>query len=191
METLGPPYKTILCRVFETLYHPPRHFSQLSRCCDCETALRIMWCISLRYGRQRTARQAQLLSLWAQRRQSNKASDSARVYTRVTRPVSSLPPGLPNLTVYNRLVICAFRGIIRGAMDEHSNLLRLLCGQLHSLLVLTVAREKFGKGFLELSEQQSNDAVASAESLTRFFAIQMTPERVQKMLEPNPPEQIQ
>jgi hypothetical protein len=30
METLGPPYKTILCRVFETLYHPPRHFSQLS-----------------------------------------------------------------------------------------------------------------------------------------------------------------
>ena len=76
-------------------------------------------------------------------------------------------------------------------MDEHSNLLRLLCGQLHSLLVLSVAREKFGKGFLELSEQESSDAVASAESLTRLFAIQMTPERVQKMLEPNPPEQIQ
>ncbi len=130
METLGPPYKTILCRVFETLYHPPRHFSQLSRCCDCETALRIMWCISLRYGRQRTARQAQLLPLRAQRRQSNKASDSVRVDPRVTRPVS--PPPRPSedldLTVYNHLVIahsfCSSspsagqRGIIRGAMED-------------------------------------------------------------------------
>jgi hypothetical protein len=76
-------------------------------------------------------------------------------------------------------------------MDEHANLLRLLCGQLHSLLILTIARERFGKGFHELSEQESSDAVASAENLTRLFAIQMNPERVQKMLAPNPPEQIQ
>jgi hypothetical protein len=89
-----------------------------------------MWCISLRHGRQRKARQAQLLSLWAQRRQSNKASDSARVDPHVTRPVS--PPPRPSedlgLTVYKRLVIahsfCSSspsagqRGIIRGAMDK-------------------------------------------------------------------------
>ena len=130
-----------------------------------------MWCISLRYGRQRTARQAQLLSLWAQRRQSNKASDSARVDPHVTRPVS--PPPRPSedldLTVYNRLVIahsfCSSspsagqRGIIRGAMtsDEHILLIIMLTKQLQ--LTKTLVELVRSRGVLDADDFQAFGAL--------------------------------
>jgi hypothetical protein len=76
-------------------------------------------------------------------------------------------------------------------MDEQTNLLRILAGQLHSLLVLTIAREKFSKGFLELNAQDADDAVASAQAMTKLFAIQMNPAMVQKFLESEPPPKIQ
>lgn len=67
--------------------------------------------------------------------------------------------------------------------DEY---LRLLNAQMHVMLIWTIARERFGKGVHELTEEQSKQAQDMAYTQVRFFGALMTPERVKEMNSPLP-----
>ena len=69
------------------------------------------------------------------------------------------------------------------------NLLRLLAGQLHSLLLLTAAHDQYGKGFAHLTEDEQKDVEASTSAYAVYFLRLLTPQRIVQLLEePTPPK---
>jgi len=70
--------------------------------------------------------------------------------------------------------------------DFQTNLLRVLCAQLHSLLLLTIAQEKFGKGYMKLSPIEQHEAENATASVVTHFSSRLTSEAVNAILNPTP-----
>src|SRR5581483_948045 len=69
--------------------------------------------------------------------------------------------------------------IIRGTMDDHAtNLLRLLTAQVHALLLFNLSRDRFGKSFLELDDQENADVQAGIDAAVKLFAVRLDAQTV-------------
>jgi hypothetical protein len=75
-------------------------------------------------------------------------------------------------------------------MDDQTNLLRLLAAQVQTLLLLTLARDRFGKGLADLTDEEMTDAQAGVDAAVRLYAAKLTPQIVAEMMKLPPLPQI-
>ena len=69
---------------------------------------------------------------------------------------------------------------------------RLLVSQLHVLLAMTLAREKFGRGYLELTDAERDEVEGWVTGMTKHYFLHYTEQAVEKMAAPYRfPEKLQ
>lgn len=69
--------------------------------------------------------------------------------------------------------------------------LRVISGQLHALLAFQFAREKFGKGYLELTAAQVKEVEDLVASAIEHYAEYYSSEHIMKVLGPYPLSKLQ
>lgn len=67
-------------------------------------------------------------------------------------------------------------------MSEQDDRLQLISGQLHALLLLSVAREMFGKGWFALGTPEMDAVYAAAAFLERTNSQWLSPERIAEIV---------
>jgi hypothetical protein len=78
--------------------------------------------------------------------------------------------------------------IIRGAMSEEY--LRTIAAHFYAVLVMQIAREKFGKSLFVLSPDQERECQNQAYAMVRLGYVSLSPEAIRKMAEPDPPPMV-
>jgi hypothetical protein len=66
--------------------------------------------------------------------------------------------------------------------------LRTIAAHFHALLVMQIAREKFGQSLYDLPPERAKECENRAYSMVRFCYLSMAPEAIQQMAKPEPGE---
>ena len=75
--------------------------------------------------------------------------------------------------------------------SNDTNLLQMLCTQLHVLLAVTMAREKFGKSYHELQPVEKDEIEGLVGGMIRHYWTYYAPENLLGMVQSSKPGSVQ